>query len=62
MQVRKNMKKLNTRPPTMKDVARSAGVSLGTVSRVFNGFPVGTDYRIRVERAAQALGYEINSL
>ena len=55
------MMKQNSRPPTMKDVARAAGVSLGTVSRVFNGFTVGVDYRIRVEKAAQALGYEINS-
>lgn len=47
--------------PTMKDVAREAGVALGTVSRVFNGFPVGASYRRRVEAAAERLGYRLNS-
>lgn len=46
--------------PTMKDVAREAGVALGTVSKVFNGIPVGERYRQRVERAAAALGYQVN--
>ena len=43
--------------PTMKDVAREAGVALGTVSRVFNGYPVGEEYRERVEAAAEKLTY-----
>ena len=30
--------------PTMKDVAREAGVSLGTVSNVFNGAQVSESY------------------
>ena len=47
--------------PTMKDVAREAGVALGTVSRVFNGFPVGDEYRQRVETAAEKLGYQVNN-
>lgn len=47
--------------PTMKDVAREAGVSLGTVSNVFNGAHVGREYRQRVEEAAQRLGYAVNS-
>ena len=47
--------------PTMKDVAREAGVALGTVSRVMNGLPVGESYRLRVECAAQALGYQVNN-
>lgn len=47
--------------PTMKDVAREAGVALGTVSKVVNGIPVGEDYRIRVEKAIQKLGYVVNS-
>lgn len=47
--------------PTMKDVAREAGVALGTVSKVFNGIPVGKSYRERVEAAADRLGYSVNS-
>ena len=47
--------------PTMKDVAREAGVALGTVSKVFNSIPVGEDYRRRVEEAARKLGYQVNS-
>ena len=39
----------------MKDVAREAGVALGTVSKVVNGIPVGESYRIRVENATDAL-------
>ena len=46
--------------PTMKDVAREAGVALGTVSKVFNGIPVGESYRIKVEEAARKLGYQVN--
>lgn len=50
----------NKRLPTMKDVASTAGVSLGTVSKVFNGIPVGEEYRARVESAAKKLGYQVN--
>ncbi len=46
--------------PTMKDVAQEAGVALGTVSKVFNGIAVGKSYRVKVEAAAQKLGYEVN--
>ena len=46
--------------PTMKDVAREAGVSLGTVSNVFNGGSVSPSYKERVEEAAKKLGYTIN--
>ncbi|MBQ3774410.1 MAG: LacI family DNA-binding transcriptional regulator, partial [Pseudobutyrivibrio sp.] len=44
----------------MKDVSRLAGVSLGTVSKVFNGIPVGDEYKAKVEAAAKALGYQVN--
>lgn len=44
----------------MKDVAREANVALGTVSKVFNGMPVGERYRLRVEEAAKKLGYQVN--
>lgn len=47
--------------PTMKDVAREAGVALGTVSKVVNGLPVGDSYKVRVEGAIQKLNYQVNS-
>lgn len=47
--------------PTMKAVAKEAGVSLGTVSKVVNGLPVGDSYRLRVEDAIQKLNYQVNS-
>ncbi len=47
--------------PTMKDVAREAGVALGTVSKVMNGIPVGESYRKRVEEAVAKLNYRVNS-
>lgn len=54
------MKKKNS-APTMKDVAREAGVALGTVSKVINGLPVGEAYKIRVEEAIRKLDYHVNS-
>lgn len=54
------MKKENP-VPTMKDVAREAGVALGTVSKVVNGLPVGESYRVRVEAAIRKLNYQVNS-
>ena len=50
-----------TSAPTMKDVAREAGVALGTVSKVINGIPVGESYRIKVEEAIKKLNYRVNS-
>lgn len=47
--------------PTMKDVAKEAGVALGTVSKVINGIPVGETYRIKVEAAIQKLNYQVNT-
>ena len=46
--------------PTMKDVAQEAGVSLGTVSKVMNSIPVGEEYRRKVVKAAEKLGYQVN--
>jgi LacI family transcriptional regulator len=48
--------------PTLEDVAREAGVSLSTASRVLNGSSrtVGKDNVTRVLRAADALGYVPN--
>ncbi|GAA0912534.1 LacI family DNA-binding transcriptional regulator [Nonomuraea longicatena] len=47
---------------TLEDVARHAGVSLATASRVLNGSTrqVGAGLRERVERAAAELGYRAN--
>ena len=57
---RSRMKKKST-APTMKDVAREAGVALGTVSKVVNGLPVGESYKKRVEDAIKKLDYQVNS-
>lgn len=46
---------------TMSDVAREAGVALGTVSKVINGQSVGESYRLKVEAAVKKLGYQINN-
>ncbi len=47
---------------TLDDVARAAGVSLATASRVLNGSTrkVADSYRARVEAAAERLGYTAN--
>ena len=46
--------------PTIRDVAREAGVSLGTVSKVINGLPVGEEYKVKVEEAVDRIGYKVN--
>ncbi|MEV4160182.1 LacI family DNA-binding transcriptional regulator [Nonomuraea dietziae] len=47
---------------TLEDVAKQAGVSLATASRVLNGSTrqVGASLRARVEQAAAELGYRTN--
>ncbi|WP_062519567.1 LacI family DNA-binding transcriptional regulator [Demequina silvatica] len=55
------MTKLRGRRPTIDDVAREAGVSRGTVSRVLNGGHwVSDGAREQVERAIRSTGYRIN--
>jgi DNA-binding LacI/PurR family transcriptional regulator len=50
------------RTPVMRDVARLAGVSHQTVSRVLNASPlVSDDVRARVEAAVEQLGYRRNN-
>ncbi|MBN2471681.1 MAG: LacI family DNA-binding transcriptional regulator, partial [Anaerolineae bacterium] len=56
--------KPTSRPPTMRDVARLAGVSQPTVSRVLNktstSIPVSDDTYQRVMAAIKELGYRPN--
>jgi DNA-binding LacI/PurR family transcriptional regulator len=50
------------RPPTIRDVARHAGVSVATVSRVLNDIPiVRTEMRDRVRAAIAELDYRPSS-
>lgn len=48
---------------TIKDIAKAANVSLGTVSKVLNGDQsVKETNRLAVEQAVQMLGYNVNKL
>src|SRR3954470_22570151 len=50
------------RGPTIRDVARHAGVSVATVSRVINNSPLVVEpTRARVQAAVDALGYRLNA-
>ena len=54
---------LHRRGPTIKDVARRARVSVGTVSNVLKGTPsVSPELRARVERAMNELHYQPNHI
>ncbi|MGQ9778671.1 MAG: LacI family DNA-binding transcriptional regulator [Bacillota bacterium] len=46
---------------TIMEVARAAGVSKSTVSRVLNGVPVSEETRRRVEAAIEALNFKPNA-
>lgn len=49
--------------PTIRDVAKSAGVSVGTVSRVLNAHSkVAPELRDKVQKAIAALGYSPNAV
>src|SRR5262249_4877988 len=49
--------------PTMRDVARSAEVSIATVSAMINGSaPVSPELRLRIEEAIQHIGYKRNAI
>ena len=50
------------RGPTIRDVARQAGVSAATVSRVLNDSPLVVEpTRARVQAAVDELGYRMNA-
>src|SRR5215217_2958433 len=52
------MTETTSRQPTIRDVARAAGVSSSAVSKVLNnGYGVSTVMREKVERAALELSY-----
>jgi LacI family transcriptional regulator len=54
---------MTTTRPTIRDVARLAGVSHQTVSRVINGaLLVSTETRQRVDQAIQTLGFRPNAI
>lgn len=48
--------------PTIKDVAREAGVSVGTVSRYLNGAVLKEQNQRRIDAAVARLGYRRNAL
>src|SRR5688572_29271320 len=51
------------KPSTIRDVAREAGVSLGTVSRVLNSkMSVDPQIRERVQEVIRGLGYVPNAV
>lgn len=49
------------RPATIIDVAREAGVAVGTVSRYINGLPIRGGNRERIAQVIEELGYRRNS-
>jgi len=57
---------LTSRPVTMQDIAKAAGVSQSTVSRVLNdtptSVPIAVETRERVQEVAKRLGYRPNPL
>lgn len=52
---------IRPRPATIIDVAREAGVAVGTVSRYINGLPIREGNRERVAQVIEELGYRRNT-
>lgn len=60
---RTGRQRVQLRPVGIKQVAKRAGVGIGSVSRVFSGQPAVSDQmRVRVLKAAKSLGYSPNML
>ena len=51
---------MKNKPVTIRDVAREAGVGVGTVSRVLNSGSVKEDTRKRIQETIKKLGYKPN--
>lgn len=48
--------------PTIKDVAKDAGLGVGTVSRYLNNKPVTAENHLKISQSIKKLGYERNEL
>lgn len=48
--------------PTIKDVSRMSGISIGTISRYLNGQKVKEANQTKIEQAIQSLGYKVNQI
>jgi LacI family transcriptional regulator len=48
--------------PTIKDVARVSGLSVGTVSRYLNGSKLKKENMEKIEKAIRDLGYKVNPM
>jgi len=48
--------------PTIKDVAKLAGVGVGTVSNYINGIPVRESNRVKIEAAIKELDFKANAI
>jgi len=48
--------------PTIKDVAKLADVSIGTVSRYMNGYKIKEENRQRIEEAIESLDFKLNPM
>ena len=49
-------------PATIRDIRRMTGLSLATISKYLNGGNVLPENRIRIEKAIDELGYEVNEI
>ena len=48
--------------PTIKDVSRLSGISIGTVSRYLNGYKVKKDNEKKIQEAIEQLDYKVNQM